>query len=108
MPRIDIKPISANQCWQGRRFKTPEYKIWRLSVGILMKKHKRFSQGKYEVNLRVYTRYCATSDVDNFIKPALDSLVESGIIPDDKYIQKVTCEKFKSDTDYFEYEIKEL
>lgn len=108
MPRVDIKPISANQCWQGKRFKTPEYKNWREIVGYTMKSHKKFPAGKYEVNLRVFTRHCATSDVDNFIKPALDSLVEAKIIPDDKYIQKVICEKFKSDTDYFEYEIKEL
>jgi len=24
--KINIKPLSVNQCWQGKRFKTPLYK----------------------------------------------------------------------------------
>ena len=26
--RVDIKPLSVNRAWQGRRFKTPEYKAY--------------------------------------------------------------------------------
>jgi len=107
MQKVDIKPMTANKCWQGRRFKTVKYKDWRDQVGYLIKNDKKFTGGKYELLIHVYTKYSSTSDVDNFIKPIMDCLVDVGIIEDDRFIQKVTCEKFKSAENYFEYELKE-
>ena len=27
MKKVSIKPLSVNQCWQGKRFKTPKYSV---------------------------------------------------------------------------------
>lgn len=36
MHRIDIKPLSVNEAWQGKKFKTPKYKQFRDSVFWLL------------------------------------------------------------------------
>lgn len=35
--KIDIKPMSVNVAWQGKRFKTPEYKAYAQHVKLLLK-----------------------------------------------------------------------
>jgi len=107
--KIDLKAITINQCWQGRRFKAPKYTQWRKDAVLLLSQHKKYKEEiEYELTINVYTRHASTSDTDNFIKPIQDALVEAGIIPDDKYIKRVICEKFKSKEDYFEYYISSL
>jgi len=37
---INIKPLSVNDCWQGRRFKTKEYKAYEKEMKLMIKKQK--------------------------------------------------------------------
>jgi len=30
--RVDIKPLSVNEAWRGRRFKTPEYRKYERDI----------------------------------------------------------------------------
>lgn len=30
--RVNIKPLSANDAWRGRRFKTPQYKVFQSEM----------------------------------------------------------------------------
>ena len=48
MHKIQIKPLSVNQAWQGKRFKTPEYKTYEQ---ILMYKLQAMEvpQGKLRI-----------------------------------------------------------
>ena len=34
--KVNIKPLSINQCFQGRRFKTPKYKQYEKELMILL------------------------------------------------------------------------
>ena len=36
--RIEMKPMSVNDAWQGRRFKTPQYKEYERAMLFLLKR----------------------------------------------------------------------
>ena len=46
--RIKVKPLSVNQCWAGRRFKTPKYKSYEKEVLLSLKKLS-IPDGKLEI-----------------------------------------------------------
>lgn len=72
MPRIQIKPISVNQCWQGRRFKSPAYKDYEDEMLYSLPK---LTVPKGKLILRLTVGFSsASSDLDNAIKPILDIL----------------------------------
>ena len=48
--RIDIKPLSVNQVWQGRRFKTPIYKKYEKELTLMLPKLK-IPEGKLELTI---------------------------------------------------------
>jgi Holliday junction resolvase RusA-like endonuclease len=67
---INIKPLSVNEAWQGKRFKTAKYKafekemILTLKAGICPKE-----------NIAIYLKFgfsSKLSDIDNPIKMVLD------------------------------------
>jgi len=111
--KVAIKPITVNQVWQGRRYKTSEYIAWRAEFGILIGqlkqdsarntgfyKPRQFSDGsQLKVQLRFHLnkqRYAVT-DVDNLIKPTLDALVDCGILEDDRYVRDLRATKLESE-----------
>jgi len=72
MIKIDIKPLSVNKCWQGRRFKTPDYKNYERDL-ILMLPNTQIPHGKLYIEVTFgFSR--TTSDIDNPLKPFLDIL----------------------------------
>ena len=38
MNKVDIRPLSVNRAWQGKRFKTPEYKAYHTAVTLMLPK----------------------------------------------------------------------
>jgi len=36
MIRLNIKPLSVNQAWQGRRFKTHKYHVFERAVLLML------------------------------------------------------------------------
>ena len=48
------------------------------------------------------------SDVGNFEKPISDIIVKAGLIDDDRFIKKITMEKFQSDIEYIEIIIRKI
>lgn len=105
---IQLKPLSVNDAWQGKRFKTPEYKKYEQVMGFLLYKDRvpEPITGKLEVWYRFYLKNCANSDFDNPLKPLNDVLVKNGIIKDDRYIYKAHIEKIPcSDGDRLEVDI---
>jgi Holliday junction resolvase RusA-like endonuclease len=72
MHTINIKPLSVNQAWQGRRYKTPIYKRYERDVLLLL---PRGSVPAGKLTLTVEVGFSNPgSDVDNIIKPLLDIL----------------------------------
>ena len=71
---IFIKPLSVNQCWQGRRYKTPNYKAYEKRVLDLLPDNLYVPKnGKLVVNI-TFGFSSKMSDYDNAIKPFQDIL----------------------------------
>jgi len=89
---IKIKPLSVNECWQGRRFKTKTYlryedELWLLLPKMDIDKTKRI---KLEIQFGFSNK---ASDIDNCIKPFLDILQKKYGF-NDKMIYKLSVEKY--------------
>ena len=74
MITINAKPMSVNDCWQGRRFKTQEYKRYEQFCKLFLKKQSWLD---FTRPLLVWFEFWFSnkaSDCDNPIKPHLDIL----------------------------------
>ncbi len=100
---LKFKPLSVNKAWCGKRFKTPEYKNYEYSLLTLIKLQKPVKvSGFVEVYYKFYIKEFSRSDVGNLEKLLTDIIVKAGMIDDDRFIIKITLEKFKSDNDHIE------
>jgi Holliday junction resolvase RusA-like endonuclease len=91
MTEINIKPLSVNQAWAGRRFKTPAYKKYEKDLLFLLPNKKIDLKKRLSINIEVYYSSHA-SDIDNFLKPFLDVLQKKYGI-DDKNIYSLVVAK---------------
>lgn len=71
--KINVKPLSVNQCWAGRRFKTPEYKKFERQVLLMLPSNIVIPEGKLKITL-TWGFSSRGSDFDNPIKPFIDIL----------------------------------
>lgn len=71
MITIDIKPLSVNAAWQGRRYKTPNYLKFAKELGLKLPKKITFPKGNY-VAVYEFGLSNIASDWDNPIKPIQD------------------------------------
>lgn len=101
---IKTRPLSVNEAWQGRRFKTPEYEAYEMELGYLIPKRERPApiEGKLEVHYRFHFKNHKARDWDNPVKPLQDVLVKLGIIADDRYIYRAVVDKIPSSEDFVE------
>jgi Holliday junction resolvase RusA-like endonuclease len=70
---IQLKPMSVNEAWQGKRFKTATYTRYERDMLLLLPKTMEIPEG----NLRVYYEFGLSnscSDYDNMVKPFQDIL----------------------------------
>lgn len=92
---IPIKPLSVNQAWAGRRFKTPLYKQYEKDI------YRLLPIGQYDMNCKeevyvVYVFYFSAyvlSDNVNPEKLITDILVKRQYLKDDRYIKGTVCFK---------------
>lgn len=90
--RVDLKPLSANQCWQGRRYKTQKYKLYEKELLDLL---PDLTLPEERDKLQVYIQWGLSSalfDWDNGIKPFQDILQKKYNF-DDRYIYLGIVEK---------------
>jgi Holliday junction resolvase RusA-like endonuclease len=88
--RIQIKPLSMNQAYRGRRFKTPDLKQYQKDLNTLLPKLD-IPDGKLEVEY-IFGLSSKGSDYDNCIKAFQDCLQDKYGFNDNK-IYKATVEK---------------
>lgn len=101
---IPIKPISVNQCWQGRRFATNKYKDFTKDMLRVMP-NQIIVKGNIELKIKLNLKSLLRGDIDNFVKPIVDCVVKKGWIEDDRFIQNLEVEKMKSKVESIEIEI---
>jgi Holliday junction resolvase RusA-like endonuclease len=106
MHKVDLAPITVNKAWQGRRYKTPEYKAWRQAAFVKIKALKLEKiEGWVEVHINSYLTHFAITDESNLLKAIFDALVDAEVIEDDRFIKRHTSEKHKSKENYFTFEV---
>ena len=93
---IDIKPLSVNKMWQGRRYKTYEYQKYEKEFLYLLPE-KREIEGKVGINLTFFLHHPQQCDIDNFFKAILDILQKRKYIKDDRNVYYLEGHKIKID-----------
>jgi hypothetical protein len=69
--RIDIKPLSVNDAWKGKRYKTDVYKQYSRDLTYLLPRNYTLPPPPYEIRLK-WGFSSKLSDWDNPIKPTQD------------------------------------
>ena len=90
MPKVKIKPLSVNDAWQGKRFKTKEYKAYEGSVLLLLPKID-VPDGDLLLSL-TFGLSSKNADVDNPVKCFVDCLQKKYDF-NDRRIYKMIVEK---------------
>ena len=86
--KILIKPLSVNEAWQGKRFKTKKYLQYEKQMLLLLPKVFKNDFKELNIKIGVISLY----DIDNCLKPLLDVLQKKYGF-NDRYIMKLTIEK---------------
>ena len=106
--KIDIKPLSVNVCWQGKRFKTPKYKSYEKE--LLYKLPNIKIDFKARLRLDIVFGYSNTlNDIDNALKPFIDVLQKkSGF--NDRMIYELNVKKeiAKKGSEFIKFDIIKL
>jgi Holliday junction resolvase RusA-like endonuclease len=106
--QINIKPLSVNQAWAGRRFKTPKYKAFEKEMLLILPNIKIDLNARLRLDI-VFGYSSRASDIDNGLKPLLDCLQKKLGINDNKiYELNVKKEIVKKGKDFIKFEIIEL
>jgi Holliday junction resolvase RusA-like endonuclease len=107
--KVNIKPLSVNEAWQGRKFKSPKYKVYEQELLYKLPPTKiNWDKLPIELSLVVGLSNMA-SDVDNIVKPFVDVLQKKYEF-NDKYIFRLIVEKklVVKGAEFIEFYIKKL
>jgi Holliday junction resolvase RusA-like endonuclease len=105
---IQIKPLSVNQVWQGKRFKTKAYKQYERDLIMLLPRVKIDFKKPLKIGL-TFGFSNKASDIDNPTKPILDILQKKYGF-DDKQVQELNLKKelVTKGNEFIKLDIKEI
>ena len=105
--KLDIKPLSVNGAWKGRRFKTDKYKRYERDILMLLRP-VTIPCGFLQLTL-TFGFSSAGSDFDNPVKPFVDCLQKKYNF-NDKMIKRCTInvEQVKKGYEFIEWTITAL
>lgn len=104
--KIDIKPLSVNECFQGRRFRTKEYDKFISKMLLMLPKQIDITDPK---NIKIAIEFgfsSKASDIDNCCKSFIDCLVKKYKV-DDRHIYEMHVFKaiVKKGEEYIKFKI---
>lgn len=105
--KVQIKPLSVNKAWRGRRFPTKDYENYKIHLGFeLLKFKKDLNLKGKKLSLHFVFGYSnPRSDIDNGLKPTID-IMQKVFGFDDKDIYFLSIEKrvVKKGEEFIEFE----
>ena len=105
MIRVDIKPLSVNEAFQGRKFKTPKYKAYEYHTLLLLPKIT-LPPAPYVIHFE-FGLSSLLADWDNPVKPLQDILQKKyGFNDKDIHRAIVDKVKVKKGEEYFKFKIE--
>ena len=110
--KIQIKALSVNLAWMGRRFKTQAYKDYEQELSLLLPNKGKFKHINWTEQLEFILEVGYSNknaDVDNFLKPFLDVCQNKYLFNDNK-IYKLVVEKkiVKKGCEYIRFSINNI
>lgn len=103
--RMDVKPLSVNECWQGKRFKTRKYLAYEKELLYTLPKLK-LPEPPYKVSFE-FGFSNVMCDWDNPVKPLQDILQKKyGFNDKDVHEANVVKTKTKKGKEYFKFKIE--
>ena len=105
--RVNVKPLSINKAFQGRRFKTPEYNAYEKEV-LLKLRPMKLPKPPYELQIE-FGVSSPLADLDNFLKLFIDVLQKKYNF-NDKLINKILAVKTKVNKgkEYIDFNIENI
>lgn len=104
MIEIQVKALSVNRLFKGRRFKTQEYKDYEEFLLYSLPK-KPMIKGMVNIHYKFFLKNHKITDCSNLVKALEDILVKKGYIVDDRFVYKFTVEKIPSIIDKIQIEL---
>ena len=103
--RLDIKPLSVNKAWKGRRYKTEEYKRYERDV-LLLLRPLSIPDGLLQISLK-FGFSTKNADFDNPVKLFVDCLQKKYGF-NDKQIKRAVIEidHVAKGDEYIEFEVE--
>lgn len=107
MIKLELKPLSVNTAWQGRRYKTKEYEQYERNALLLLPDFK-LPGPPYKLTIEFGFSNKA-SDIDNPLKTTLDILCKKYKF-DDKDVYELNVKKVivKKGAEYSQFKIEAL
>lgn len=105
MIRLNIKPLSVNCAWQGKKYKTKAYIQYEKDMLMIMP-NLNILQGKYQLTLH-FGFSSSLADLDNPVKLIQDLLQKKYKINDrDIFKLVVTKELVKKGKEFIEFNLE--
>jgi len=110
MIQLNIKPLSVNQAYQGRRFRTKKYDVYERNVRHLLPKMEGKITAGMKLHLILHYGFSSTaSDIDNPTKPFQDIISKHyGFNDKQIYRLEVTKEVVKKGCDFIQFSLREM
>jgi Holliday junction resolvase RusA-like endonuclease len=104
---VNIKPLSVNEAWQGKRYKTNKYNDYIDKMMLILPKIE-----VENTKLFLYVEFgfsSKASDIDNALKTFIDCLVKKYKV-DDRNIYRLIVEKVivKKGNEYIKFNFEKL
>ena len=105
MHKLNIKPLSMNEAFLGRKRKTAKYRDYEIKLPVLLPELEIPDKGPLGLRLRVGLSNRA-ADVDNTIKPFVDVLQSHYCFNDNRvYIIEITKVKVQKGEEYISFDL---
>lgn len=107
MIKISVKPLSVNQAWKGRRFKTDDYKKYERVLLLLLPKLD-IPEGDLKLSIK-FGFSSKGSDLDNPVKLFQDCLQKKYKFNDSRiYELNIKKEIVKKGQEYIKFKITKI
>ena len=105
--KINIKPLSVNDAWKGRRFKSNKYKAYELELWYKLPALKIPKGIKLELTINVGFS-SAGSDLDNICKPFQDVISKKYKFNDNQIYRLIMNKEIvKKGSEFISFELNE-
>jgi len=106
--KLAIKPLSVNQAYQGKRYRTPAHDSFKTAIKYLLPNWYQIPPPPYVIYFE-FGVSSLLSDGDNLVKLAQDSIADKYNF-NDRYIKRwiIDVEKVDKGSEYINFKIETL